>query len=385
MSSPGFQLLCKLEDLLLALATADAVVPTNSAKPILTNLQLVAKDDRLEINATDMQVGLRATVRRLEIIRAGEVVLPARQLVGILKASRSPSLSLALESDGSHATVVIDLSDGCYRLPAVIGEAFPETSAFPDEGLRLELPVASLQTMIGKTAFAADRERSSAVLTGILLSGRGHEVAMAATDGKVLGEQVAKTTSELGDDGFQAILPAGTINHISRILSSGAKGDATIMLTGKVLFLRCLVGEEDAKVQVELSSRLIDGVYPPYRNALPMSGGTPVIFQSEELASAVHRTALMTSTSSRAIVLELSPDGAQLSNLFVSSGSARIPVACTYAGAPQRIGLNAHYLGEVLKVFESDEVRLELYGPGKGIIIREPGATFLVMPITLPN
>ena len=69
----------------------------------------------------------------------------------------------------------------------------------------------------------------------------------------------------------------------------------------------------------------------------------------------------------------------------MNSGSARIPVNCTYGGSPLRIGLNAHYLGEVLKVFESDEVRLELYGPGKGIIIREPGTTFLVMPITLPN
>ena len=80
---------CDRKDLLAALQTADAIVPANSAKPILTNLLLDARDGLLEIVATDQQVCLRAIIRRLEVESPGQAVVPARKLVGILKESVS--------------------------------------------------------------------------------------------------------------------------------------------------------------------------------------------------------------------------------------------------------------------------------------------------------
>ena len=93
----------------------------------------------------------------------------------------------------------------------------------------------------------------------------------------------------------------------------------------------------------------------------------------------------MTSNASRAIVLDLDGGGAVLSNLNNSSGSARIPVSCEYDGAQHRFGLNAQYLTEVLKAYEGDSITMELNGAGKGMIAREEGVTFLIMPITLPT
>ncbi len=89
----------------------------------------------------------------------------------------------------------------------------------------------------------------------------------------------------------------------------------------------------------------------------------------------------MTNNTSRGIVMSLERDQAVFSNLNYTNGSARIPVACQYAGNPLKLGINAQYLGDVLRVYKSDKIALEL---SRGLIMREPGATFLIMPISLP-
>lgn len=378
---------CEREDLLAALQAADGVVPSTSAKPILTNLQLAARGDCLEIVATDLQVGLRGVVRRIEVRQGGEAVLPARQLVGILKESRSPTVQLALERSEGRSQVRIDLADGDYRLPAVIGEEFPAVSAFPEQGERIAVPGETLERMIKKTGFAVDRDRSSAVLSGVLCGVGDGELVLAATDGKVLAEAVARRP-EYRREPLQAILPAATVNHLSRILTAAKPESVELALTDKLLFVRVVVAGEGGgagAVQLELTSRLVEGTYPAYRNALPSAAQANATFDVDELASAVRRTALMTSSASRGIVLEVGAEEAVFTNLNSAAGSARIPVPCRYDGAGERVGLNAQYLSDILRAYDGDEITIEFNGPGRGLIMRERDATFLIMPITLPG
>src|SRR5258708_3854372 len=113
---------CDRDDLLAAIQAADAVVPSNSAKPILTNLLFDGKQDRLEIIATDLQVGLRSIVRKVQVDHIGQAVVQARQLASILKESRSQSVELRLEQKAENSQLTIALSDGDYQVPAVVGE-----------------------------------------------------------------------------------------------------------------------------------------------------------------------------------------------------------------------------------------------------------------------
>lgn len=391
-TTTGFHVRCQRSGLVTALQAADAVVPSSSAKPILTNLLLDAHDDHLQIAATDLQVGLCSKISQLEIVEAGQVVVSARKLVNILKESRSRNVDMLLDHHHDSGQLVIELSDGTYRLPAVIGESFPQVSAFPEGESSIRMPASILATMIKRTSFAVDRERTSAVLSGVLLRMEGDHLLMAATDGKVLAEYCVSVdpaqhiSAEM--EQLQAIVPAATVNHLIRILESGGKGMISLTVVGKLIFVRIQLDHEDAQqypVLVELTSRCIDGNYPPYRNALPSGSSQRMTFNRDELASAVRRTALMTSSASPGIVLALRSGGAELSNLFNTAGSVQIPLSCDYQGESLRMGLNAGYLNSVLKSLDDDDVCFELNGPGKGIITRQQNATYLVMPISLPN
>lgn len=377
--STEFAIRCNRDDLLAAIQAADAVVPTSSPKPILTNLQLEAKDGKLEIIATDLQVGLRSIIAKVEVQKPGQAVVQARQLAGILKESRSHEVSMALTRKDEQSQLTIALADGDYQVPAVIGEAFPPVGFFPSDAPVVTVGGVRLEEMIRQTIFAVDKDRTSAVLSGLYLAVNDGEVVLAATDGKVLCEAVDKGDYKL-PEAVGIIVPAVTINHLSRILLATKAESAQIAIAGKLIFFRVLPGAGGP--QVELTSRLVEGNFPPYRNALPPTSGSKAAFESAELASGVRRTALMTSNTSRGIVLTLGTDQAVLSNLNYTNGSARIPLQCAYQGQAIKLGVNAQYLGDVLKVYKGQRIEIEI---SRGLIMREPGVTYLIMPISLPN
>ncbi len=380
MSSEAAAIRCERETLLAALQAADAVVPTSSAKPICTNLHLEATAKHLEITATDMQVGLRCIVDQVHIDQPGEIIVAARQLVSILKESRSRDTALALVRREDHSHLTIGLSDGDYQVPAVVGETFPSVNIFPTDAPKIRLSAARCEEMIQQVIFAVDRDRTSAVLSGVYLAVGNGECILAATDGKVLCEAVERDPAFTLEP-ISVIVPATTVQHLQRILQSTKPETVEIAFAGSVIFLRVLSGHATGFV-VELSSRLVEGNFPPYRNALPASSPNTVTFETAELASAVRRTALMTSNTARGIVMSLENGQALLSNLNYTNGSAKIPVACRYDGATQRLGVNAQYLTEVLKVYKGPSIRIELT---RGLIMREEGVTFLIMPISLPT
>ncbi|MFW5751554.1 MAG: DNA polymerase III subunit beta [Planctomycetota bacterium] len=384
-TATGFTVRCEREGLLMALQAAHAVVPTNSPKPILTNMQLRAYGDGLEVNATDQQVGLRVVLRRLQVLASGSVVIPVRQLVGILKESASPDVLLEVGAQHGPDQVAIRLIDGEYVIPQVVGETFPAISQFPQIGECITVPGPELEIMIRKTLFAVDKDRTSAVLGGVYFEVGEGELIMAGTDGKILCE--ATRRGEEFNIPIKVIIPAGTINHLARILASGVPGEVEIAIESKLVFLRVVVAASDAPnapaVQVELTSRLVEGSYPAYRNALPKEPQYRVEFATADLRSAVRRTALMTSNSSRGIVAALEAGQCMLRNMIATGGRAEIPVTCAYDGPPTKVGLNAGYLQSILRVYEEDTVSLELNGLGRGMIMREHGMTYLIMPISL--
>jgi len=311
----------------------------------------------------------------------GTVVVAARQLALILRESSSPSAELAVTPSGDSAQLAIRLADGDYHLPIIIGETLPPVSFFPADAKAVSIPGKRCELMLRQTAFAMDKDRSSPVLSGLLIMVGAGEICLAGTDGKVLAEAVEKdeTIASPEGDQFQAVLPYGTVQHLQRILSGGQPDRIQISFAQKLVFVRLRLAGD---LTVDLTSRLVEGSFPAYRMAISGSATSVVTFESPALASAVRRVSLMVTNANKAIVLNLERDQAVLANMPGAGGNARIPVACQYSGNAVRLGINAQYLSDVLRVYGGDHLKVEL---GRGLIMRETGATYLVMPISLPS
>lgn len=379
MSDGNLSLHCDRQHLLAAIQAADAVVPANSTKPILTNLLLDAQAAHLEVVATDLQVSLRCVVRRVEVRYPGQAVVSSRQMAAIIKESSSTTVSLALISKGEQSVLHVELADGEYDIPAVIGESLPPVSSFPQDVPVISIAGGRFEEMLRQTCFAMDRDRTSAVLSGLLLMVGHGELVTAATDGKVLSEAVEKTPAFAVPETIQAVLPSGVVGHLQRIIAGAKPAGIDLAFAGRTVFARLAV--EDG-LQAELSGRLVEGTFPSYRPALSGSPNGTVSFATAELASAVRRAALMTNQTSRGIVLTLDPGRAIFSNLNYTNGTVRIPVTCDYHGPSLKLGLNAQYLSDVLRVYRGERIAIEI---SRGLVMREEGVSFLIMPISLPS
>ena len=100
------------------------------------------------------------------------------------------------------------------------------------------------------------------VLTGVFVTASGKEMTMVATDSYRLAVKRTELEAELGGE-LEANIPARALRELGRILSSEGAGEASIsLLANQAVF---------EAGSILLSTRLIDGQFPNFRQLLPES------------------------------------------------------------------------------------------------------------------
>ncbi|HWX73951.1 MAG TPA: DNA polymerase III subunit beta, partial [Solirubrobacteraceae bacterium] len=246
-------------ELLAQLQTVSRVASTRSAVQALAGVMISAGEEgRAELLATDMEIGLRVPVQA-EVARPGSVVLPARLLLDVVRSL--PAQELTLELRSAEQDVELKSGAATFHLRTFRTEDFP-TLPTPSADTRLALPAEALAHTVTRVARSASRDETRPVLTGILMSASGQELRMVATDSYRLS--VKQTALEAPLEGsLEANVPARAMQELVRI-SQQSPLDALAVSVGQnqVVFE---LGE------VLLSSRLIDGQFPNYRQLLPES------------------------------------------------------------------------------------------------------------------
>ena len=238
------------------LQTVSRAASTRSAVQALSGVQLAAAGGRLELRATDMEIGLRVPVDG-DVAREGAVVLPGRLLVDVIRAL--PGAEVSLELRASEQDVEIRSGSATFHIRTLRLEDFPPLPE-PEPATRVQVPAAAIVETIAKVARAASTDQARPVLTGIMVSASGQELRMVATDSYRLA--VKETTLEEALAGtFEANVPARAMQELQRI--AAAVGDDRLAISqrqGQVVF---------EAGGVVLSSRLIEGQFPNYRQLLP--------------------------------------------------------------------------------------------------------------------
>ncbi len=246
-------------ELLTQLQTVTRVASTRSAVQALSGVMISAPEGSTpELLATDMEIGLRVPLPA-EMAHPGAVVLPARLLA---RCRRSlPAEQLTLELRTAEQDVELISGSATFHLRTLRAEDFPALPAPPPE-TRITLPTEAFVQTVSHVARSASRDETRPVLTGILMSASGQELRMVATDSYRLS--VKETALETPLQGsLEANIPARALQELARIAQQAASESLAVSVgQNQVVFE---FGE------IVLSSRLIDGQFPNYRQLLPES------------------------------------------------------------------------------------------------------------------
>jgi len=359
-------------ELLAELQTATRVASTRSAVQALSGVQIDAGGGRVELRATDMEIGLRVPLTA-EIERDGTVVLPARLLLDV--ARQLPEGPVSLELRPAEQDVEVIAGPAKFHIRTLRAEDFP-TLPEPGGDEVVDMPATAFVETIAKVAVSASRDETRPILTGILVSASGSELRMVATDSYRLSVKETKLEAPLAG-GFEANVPARALQELERIAAAVAEERIRIGVRANQIVFE--IGE------VKLSSRLIDGQFPNYRQLLPESYEHELHVDGEELGAVVRRISLMAQKNAP---LRMSFEEGQLtvSAQTPDVGEASEPLPLPFSGERFEIGFNPEFLKDGLQSVGSGDVVLKLISPLRpGLIESGDGSGFLylIMPIRL--
>jgi DNA polymerase-3 subunit beta len=360
------------ETFLGQLQMVSRVASNRSAIQALSGVQLLVSDDGCELRATDMDVSLRVPIEA-QVIRPGQVVLPARLLLDVARAL--PAVDVSLELRPAEQDVELISGSATFHIRTLRSEDFPPFPD-PDPDTAVSIPVESFIQTATKVAGSASRDETRPVLTGILVSAADQELSMVATDSYRLSVKETKLPAALSAS-FEVNVPARALQELARVGATAGDDELGIsVLQNQVVF---------SLGRVILSSRLIDGQFPNYRQLLPESFEHELRVSAAELAEVVRRISLLAQKNAP-LRLAFGPGELTVSAQTPDVGEAQESLPVGFQGEALEIGFNPEFLRDGLDAVEEGDLLFKLISPLRPGLIESAdgnGFRYLIMPIRL--
>jgi DNA polymerase-3 subunit beta len=359
-------------ELLTQLQTVTRAASTRSAVQALSGVMISAGDGGAELLATDMELGLRVRLQA-DITQPGRAVLPARLLLDVSRAL--PADTVTLELRPAEQDVELISGGATFHLRTLRAEDFP-TLPDPTADTRMTLPAAAFVETVERVARSASKDETRPVLTGILISATATELRMVATDSYRLS--VKRTTLEHELTGnLEVNVPARALQELARIATQTQSSE-----------LSASVGQNQVVFELDgvvLSSRLIDGQFPNYRQLIPETVEHELRLSTPELTDVVRRISLLAQKNTP-LKLAFGEGELTVSAQAPDVGEASETIPVPFRGDPFEIGFNPEFLRDGLESVDDDEFVMKLISPLRPGLVESPQPgdfVYLVMPIRL--
>jgi DNA polymerase III subunit beta len=392
---------CERDVLVEALTTAGrAVAARGGALPVLSGIRLEVKGGQLLLAGTDLDLTIRADIA-VAGTADGVVVAPGRLVTDIVRALEPGAVNLEADDDElriasgrSQFAVRTHPAADFPRLPVATGDA-------------VTLPADGLADALRQVVRAASGEDSRPILTGVLMAAEGTGLRLVATDSYRLAVRDLPGAGVLRE-GQKVLVPSRALAELQRLLGSGSGtltaaaaqsqapngaqtnggtsgAETSGAKAGPAVTLR--LGDHDATFElgsVRLTTRLIEGEFPNYRQLIPSSYPNRLIVAKESLLDAVRRVKLLVRDPTTPVRIALRPEGIELTVITQDWGQATEDVDAKYEGAEMTVAFNPNYLIDGIEAIPSDELQLETLDALKPATIRPTEGTdylYLLMPV----
>lgn len=358
------------EDLLESLSLVNRGLSSRSTLPILSSILLSANGDRLDLQATDLEVSIKHSTE-VRVDEPGQAVVPGRLLTDIVRSL--PEAAVTLEASGT-AELTVSCDHASFKVRTLSPEDFPR---FPEveASMTAILPVSTVGAASKQVARAASRDETRPVLTGVLTTVEANHLRMVATDSYRLAVRELNVEGDVED--FEVVLPSKAVEEIPKLAGStetvsiGVSENQVVFTMGDTVFV----------------SRRIEGKFPNYRQLIPADATTKMTIETAELLDAVKRVAIL-AQQNVPMRVKVSPSEStlELSATTQDVGEAKEALMVQAEGEEVEIAFNASFLVDGLTASGAESVSLEITSPLKPGVLRSVGDeeyTYILMPVRI--
>lgn len=360
---------CVQESLQQALQQAEKISARNVNLPVLSCVLIEAKKGQLILRSTNLDLGLESVITaKVEI--PGIIAVPSAVFCGYI-SNISRDKSIKIESDESTVTITTNKSRSVIKcLPVDDFPTIPEVTKTQSTEVSAKDFVKGLKSVWYSSSLSSVKPE----LSSVCVYPEENNIIFVATDSFRLAEK--KVSTKQIKEFERVLIPFKNVTEIIRILEQ-ADGIVEMRFSkNQIAFI--FEG-------IYLTSRVIDGIFPDYRQIIPKEFKTEAIVLKEDLVQSL-KISTVFSDSFNQVNMAISPEDKkfQLTTKNTTLGESATNVSAALSGDVAEVNFNYRYVSDCLQSIDSDSVSISLSGPSKPVVIRgasDKSFTYLVMPM----
>ena len=361
---------------LKTLSHANGIIEKKSTLPILSNVLIEAKNSKIKITATDLDIIYFEEISAEEIKAEGTTTTSSSILYDVLRKLQTGSkVEFSLINSNKLKLISGNSKFNLLCLP-------PDNFPLSDENIEqkgFEISSNKLLKLLNKTKISISNDETRHYLNGIYLHKTRLEnksfLCGVATDSHRLSSSSLEIDSSTNIE--SVILPKKTIFQLISLLEQ----DSSVIK----------ISINKSKIKFEMSnyvliSKVIDGRFPDYNKVIPKSNDKTLKIKLNDFKNSIERVTTVSSDRSEGLKMNITKDAVQLSVNSPNSGDGTENVKAEFNSGDLNISFNSRYLIDIASQIENESISLNLKDAGSPVLIKDfsdKNSFYVVMPMKI--
>jgi DNA polymerase-3 subunit beta len=359
------------EILLKPLISVTGIVERRHTLPILSNLLLEAKNNNIQLTATDLEMQISLNI---ESKFTGELstTISAKKLLDICRALPE-AIDIDMVSNDSRITVKAGKSR--FNLQTLPAADYPIMTKAAADSTNIQISQLALKKLLKQVEFAMAQQDIRYYLNGLLLEVNENKLNIVGTDGHRLS--FTSTTLNKSYEKTDVILPRKTVVELIKLLNDSEEEVNIDFNAGQINF---------AFSDIRLISKVIDGKFPDYHRVIPTGHQNTFSVNRLSVLTAMQRASILSNEKYRGIRMVLSNNNLKLISTNTEQEEAEEELDIDYTKDGLDIGFNVTYLIDVLNNVSDETINFSFADANSSCLITVPNDEnykYVVMPMRI--
>lgn len=355
------------EEFTHAVQKADKITGSTTSLSVLSCIMIVAQKDTLKLKATNLDLGIEIVIPA-EVVDDGEAAVPGLVLSGFLSnitAAGGRTINISLKGNN----LLVTAKNNKTLINTFPKDEFPTISRV-DGKIALTVKAESFISGLQSVWYSASVSSIKPELASVYIHYYNNNLVFAATDSFRLGEKQILIKENKEFDSM--LIPLKNIREIMRNLEDMNEDVVINVDDGSVAF---------SLGSTYLVSRIIEGVFPDYRQIIAKEFTTEVVVLKQDMIESLKLSNVFSNKFNQ-INMKIYPKKktfhVETSNQ--DAGESTVAIEAALTGEDLEIGFNFKYIMDCFQSIQSDSISMSFAGMGKSLLIKGVGdGTFLYM------
>jgi DNA polymerase-3 subunit beta len=359
------------ETLLKPLTSVTSIVEKRHTLPILSNLLLEVKKNKIHLTATDLEMQISLTV---DSVTSGDfsTTLSAKKLLDIC---RSLPDNAEINMSTTESRITLKAAKSRFNLQTLPAADYPVMTKTQTNSTLVVLEQRELKDLLKQVEFAMAQQDIRYYLNGLLFEIAANKLNIVGTD----GHRLSFTSTELKQnyEKQDVILPRKTVVELIKLLDDSDDEVQIELASNQVNF---------SFANLKLISKVIDGKFPDYNRVIPIGHQNTFSVERLNVLLAMQRASILSNEKYRGIRMVLSNNNLKLISTNSDQEEAEEEMEISYTGDALDIGFNVTYLIDVLNNTNSDQTNFSFADANSSCLItipNNPNYKYVVMPMRI--